>query len=197
MSPAPQPNTKTTREAVKKHTKTKGPKTNSSFEDFELRVISGMAKRYHVYGLKQVSMTQVLKFAGYAYPTAPRFHQTKKALIEKGELEYLPESKSFVLTEKGLSRAPHFVTSICTNEEFHTYLKASFETTKAAVIFDLLADGRPRDRSKICALVGYKYHMAPSFAKSLKELRELRLLVSAGTGMIQLTDRAFLPNQRP
>jgi len=194
---APSLHSKTVKKAAKKPTKAKTAKANSSIEDVELRIISGMAERYHVFGLKEVSMTEVLKFAGYAYPTAARFHQTKKSLLSKGELEYLAESKSFSLTEKGLSRAPKSESNIRTNEAFHAHLKESFKSPKAAAILDLLADGSPHDRSTICGQVGYKYQTAPAFAKSLKELRELGLLDSPQKGMIQLTDKAFLPNQRP
>jgi len=192
-------------QVVKKSTtkaKKSTPKNNGSIEEVEMRIITKMAERYHAFGIVQVPMADVLKFAGYAYSTAPRFHQTKKALLAKGDIEYEQASKSFSLTEQGLARAPQVegaVSKFATNEAFHAHLKESFESPKAAAILDLLQDGRAHERPAICTAIGYKYQTAPAFAKSLKELREVGLLKTEGVakGMMQLSDKAFLANKRP
>lgn len=174
-------------------------KTNGSLEDVENRILSKMADR-HLFGVTEVSKGEVLKFAGYSFPTARRFIDATKSLKEKGHVEYLANSKTYRLTEAGLERAPsnngkkREVPK--TNEAFHAQLKEQFESPKADVLLDMLADGRVHDRLTVCNEMGYKYQTAQAFAKSLKELKTLGFIDNAGQGKFQLTDKAF-PLGRP
>lgn len=183
---------------AKKGTGAKAKKggNNGNIADVEFRILSKMAERY-IFGVTEVSKDEVLKFAGYSFPTARRFIDATKALKEKGHVEYLKESKSYRLTEKGLQQVPSAKRETPkTNEDFHTQLKANFESPKADLILDMLADGLVHDRQTVCNTLGYKYQTAAAFAKSLKELTTLGFLESAGKGKFKLTDKAF-PLGRP
>jgi hypothetical protein len=177
-----------------------GKEMNSSVEAVEKRILFSMADRL-VFGVTECSQQDVLVFAGYKYPTAERFHQTKKSLLAKGLIEYTPSTKTYRLTEAGIAEAP--VVGVVTklekpqsNEVFHEHLKEHFKEAKAFALFEQLADGRPRERSKVCHDLGYKFQTAQAFAKAVAELKKLGFLESSGRGLFQLTDKAF-PCGRP
>ena len=182
------------KKAVTAKARTSG--NNSSIADVETRILEKMAKRYK-FGVTEISKDEVLKFAGYSFPTARRFIDATKSLQEKGHIEYLRESKSYRLTEAGLQQIPNSEReNPATNDAFHAQLKVDFESPKAGQLLDILADGRVHDRSAVCTKLGYKYQTASAFAKSLKELTSLGLVEAAGKGKFKLTDRAF-PLGRP
>lgn len=170
-------------------------KQNGSVDEVEKRIISKMADRL-VFGITDVSQEEVLKFAGYKYPTAQRFHQAKKSLVAKGLVEYISATKSYRLTGAGVEQAPSSDGGMKreapkSNEAFHEQLTGQFTASKAYDLLKMLSDGRPHDRSKVCQDLGYKYQTAPAFAKSVAELKTLGFLEGAGRGLFQLTDKAF------
>lgn len=190
---------------AKKGTKAKGKgstskQMNSSIEDVEKRILSNMADRLAV-GVTECSQQDVLSFAGYKYPTAGRFHQTKKSLLAKGLIEYTSSTKTYRLTEAGIAEAPAVEAGTKleqpkSNEAFHNHVKEHFKEAKAFPLFEILADGHPHERSKVCHDLGYKFQTAQAFAKAVSELKNLGFLEPAGRGLFQLTDKAF-PCGRP
>lgn len=193
------PKNKSTKNTAAKKGAVAKSKKNASVEDVELRILAKMADR-QVFGVNEVSKEEVLKFAGYSFPTAARFIQATKSLKAKGYVEYSKETKSYRLTEVGMNHAPSSNgkprEQPKTNVAFHDQLKEHFESPKAAQMLDLLADGRRHERVKVCNALGYKYTTATAYAKSVKELTTLGFLEGAGRGMFQLTDKAF-PLGRP
>jgi hypothetical protein len=192
--------------AAKKCTSAKGKggkskKMNSSIEDVEKRILSNMANRL-VFGATECSQHDVLSFAGYKYPTAERFHQTKKSLLAKGLVEYTSSTKTYRLTEAGIAQAPAVeaatkVEKPTSNEMFHKQIKDHyFKEAKAFPLLEKLNDGRPHERLKVCNDLGYKFQTAQAFAKAVAELKNLGFLEPAGSGLFQLTDKAF-PCGRP
>ena len=174
--------------------------TNRGIEDVEKRILAGLAERF-AFGITDVPQEDVLSFAGYAYPTAPRFHQAKKSLMAKGLIEY--GNKIYRLTDKGLAQSPASAKKGMmgneqpkSNEEFHQALQEQFKEAKTSELFMMLIDGRPHDRLSTCNTLGYKFQTAPAFAKAVAELKKYKLLETAGKGLFQLTEKAF-PCGRP
>ena len=193
--------------AAKKGTKAKA-KTNagaeggaakaSSIEEVELRMLTKMAER-SVFGVTEVSLDELVKFSGYRWSTAPKFSKAKQALVAKGHVVYLKESKSFRITDEGLNAVPNSVKRLdkpTSNESFHEQLKDQFEKPKSFELLQLLSDGRTHNRQKTCNTMGYKYTTAQAYAQAVSELKTLGFLEAAGKGEFRLTDKAF-PCGRP
>ena len=71
-----------------------------------------------------------------------------------GFIEY-PSSKSMCLTRKGKdSVAPHALNRPQSNADVHLRIKKLL-TTRAVELFDVLADGFPRDREKVARTMRY------------------------------------------
>lgn len=201
MAPTPSNNQNKGKKAAKKGAMAKAPGRSGghqvSIEDVEQRILTKMADRA-VFGVTEVSLAEVVKFSGYSWPTAAKFIKAKQALVEKGHLEYLKQSKSFLITEDGLKAAPNSrkLEKSKTNASFHEQLKDQFGKPKSYEILQMLSDGSDHNRKETCNALGYKYTTAQAYAQAVSELKTLGFLEAAGSGMFRLTNKAF-PCGRP
>ena len=193
-----------TKEAKGKPTKAKS--TSPDKNKGVASKIRGILYEEHDMGVEWVPDAQVVLKSGYSAPDSKGYRIPLKELIQEGHVEKKSESsKKFLrLTEEGMAYVREHGGDVggaqataLTNADHHQRLKEKIVKSGKApekavcAIFDCLAsDSKPRSVDELLEASGYKRADSKPFAKTIKCLKDMKLIEKDGKAYI-MTDKAF------